>query len=114
MVAPAGSQMPFHEGQAIGNLGPRDLLRLRAVFGMEQPRAEHLMQLGGDEVEPRLQLRPGGVMFAAAISRYASALDGLARDFFADPSFSRIVQQDLEQGQHRNETEVTYRSLCQG
>ena len=50
-------------------------------------------------------LRPGGVMFAAAISRYASALDGLARDLFADPSFAAIVQQDLEQGQHRNETD---------
>ena len=49
-------------------------------------------------------LRPGGVMFAAAISRYASALDGIARDLFADPAFAAIVQQDLEQGQHRNET----------
>jgi ubiquinone/menaquinone biosynthesis C-methylase UbiE len=49
-------------------------------------------------------LRPDGVMLAAAISRYASALDGLARDLFADPSFAGIVQQDLEQGQHRNET----------
>lgn len=49
-------------------------------------------------------LRPGGVMFAAAISRCASALDGVARDLFADPSFAAIVQQDLEQGQHRNET----------
>jgi SAM-dependent methyltransferase len=50
-------------------------------------------------------LRPGGVMFAAAISRYASALDGLARDLFADPAFAPIVQQDLEQGQHRNTTD---------
>lgn len=50
-------------------------------------------------------LRQGGVMFAAAISRYASALDGLARDLFADSAFAAIVQQDLEQGQHRNETD---------
>jgi len=49
-------------------------------------------------------LRPGGVMFAAAISRYASALDGVARDLFADPSFAAIVRQDLAEGQHRNET----------
>jgi SAM-dependent methyltransferase len=49
-------------------------------------------------------LRPGGVMFAAAISRCASALDGIARDLFADPAFSAIVRQDLETGQHRNET----------
>jgi hypothetical protein len=32
------------------------------------------------------------------------ALDGLARDLFADAAFAAIVQQDLEQGQHRNET----------
>jgi ubiquinone/menaquinone biosynthesis C-methylase UbiE len=50
-------------------------------------------------------LRSGGVMFAAAISRYASALDGVARDLLADPSFQAIVQRDLEQGQHRNETD---------
>jgi ubiquinone/menaquinone biosynthesis C-methylase UbiE len=50
-------------------------------------------------------LRPGGVMFAAAISRTASALDGIARDLFADPAFTAIVRQDLERGQHRNETD---------
>src|SRR5262249_12004604 len=50
-------------------------------------------------------LRPGGVVFAAAISRYASALDGLARDLFVDPAFAAIVRQDLEQGQHRNATD---------
>jgi ubiquinone/menaquinone biosynthesis C-methylase UbiE len=50
-------------------------------------------------------LRPGGVLFAAAISRYASALDGISRDLFRDPTFAAIVQQDLEQGQHRNATD---------
>jgi ubiquinone/menaquinone biosynthesis C-methylase UbiE len=50
-------------------------------------------------------LRPGGVIFAAAISRCASALDGIARDLFADPAFAAIVRQDLEQGQHRNATD---------
>jgi ubiquinone/menaquinone biosynthesis C-methylase UbiE len=50
-------------------------------------------------------LTPGGVLFAAAISRYASALDGLARDLFADPRFTAIVEQDLTNGQHRNPTD---------
>ena len=50
-------------------------------------------------------LRSGAAMFAAAISRYASALDGIARDLFADPAFAPIVQQDLEHGQHRNATD---------
>jgi SAM-dependent methyltransferase len=49
-------------------------------------------------------LRPGGVMLAAAISRYASSLDGLSQDALSDPSFADIVRQDLEVGQHRNKT----------
>jgi hypothetical protein len=44
------------------------------------------------------------VIFAAGISRYASALDGLARDLFADAAFAAIVHRDLEEGQHRNTT----------
>lgn len=50
-------------------------------------------------------LRPGGRLFAAAISRWASALDGLARDLLQDPRFGLIVEQDLRDGQHRNPTE---------
>jgi ubiquinone/menaquinone biosynthesis C-methylase UbiE len=49
-------------------------------------------------------LRPGGRVLAAAISRWASALDGLARDLMADPSFRTIVERDLREGQHRNPT----------
>jgi ubiquinone/menaquinone biosynthesis C-methylase UbiE len=50
-------------------------------------------------------LEPGGLLFAAAISRWASALDGLARDLYRDPRFAAIVEQDLRDGQHRNPTE---------
>jgi SAM-dependent methyltransferase len=46
-------------------------------------------------------LKPGGRLFAAAISRCASALDGLARDLPQDPRFALIVEQDLRDGQHR-------------
>ena len=49
-------------------------------------------------------LRPGGLVVAAAISRYASALDGLAGGAIADPDFERIVERDLADGQHRNAT----------
>jgi ubiquinone/menaquinone biosynthesis C-methylase UbiE len=49
-------------------------------------------------------LKPGGWLFAAAISRWGSALDGLARDLLSDPQFAAIVQQDLRDGQHRNPT----------
>jgi ubiquinone/menaquinone biosynthesis C-methylase UbiE len=55
--------------------------------------------------EARRVLRPGGRLIAAAISRCASALDGLCRDLFQDPRFAAIVAQDLRDGQHRNPTD---------
>jgi SAM-dependent methyltransferase len=50
-------------------------------------------------------LKPGGWLFAAAISRWASALDGLARDLFQDARFAEIVEGDVRDGQHRNPTD---------
>jgi SAM-dependent methyltransferase len=47
-------------------------------------------------------LRPGGVIFAAAISRWASALDVLVRDSFLDPDVSDAVARAVTDGQHRN------------
>lgn len=46
--------------------------------------------------------QPGGHIFAAAISRFASLLDGLDRGFIADPAFRKIMVEDLHSGQHRN------------
>ena len=50
-------------------------------------------------------LKRGGRLFAAAISRWASALDGLSRELLLDERFARILEQDLRDGQHRNPTE---------
>ena len=50
-------------------------------------------------------LERGGVLFAAAISRWGSALDGLARELFTDNRFASIVERDIREGQHRNDTE---------
>jgi SAM-dependent methyltransferase len=47
-------------------------------------------------------LKPGGILFAAAISRFASLLDGLSRNLVDDPAFQTILQADLVNGQHRN------------
>jgi ubiquinone/menaquinone biosynthesis C-methylase UbiE len=55
--------------------------------------------------EARRVLRPGGVLFAAAVSRFASALDGLWRNLVADAVFRHIVDRDLAEGQHRNPTD---------
>ncbi len=50
-------------------------------------------------------LRAGGVLLAVAISRFASALDGIGRGLIRDPRFVSIVDEDLKTGQHRNDTE---------
>jgi SAM-dependent methyltransferase len=52
--------------------------------------------------EARRVLRPGGVLIAAAISRFASLYDGLRRGWLDDPDFAALVDQDLHDGQHRN------------
>lgn len=49
-------------------------------------------------------LRPGGRLFAAAISRFASFHDGLARGFLFDPDFAAGVSVSLETGRHENPT----------
>lgn len=45
-----------------------------------------------------------GVVVVAAISRFASALDGLARALAVDPEFVRMRDRDLVDGQHRNDS----------
>lgn len=54
--------------------------------------------------EARRVLRAGGCLVAAAISRFASLLDGLVRGFLDDPGFAPILDRDLLEGQHRNRT----------
>jgi SAM-dependent methyltransferase len=52
--------------------------------------------------EARRVVRPGGVVAAAAISRFASLLDGLLSGDLGDPRFRAVVERDLAEGQHRN------------
>jgi ubiquinone/menaquinone biosynthesis C-methylase UbiE len=49
-------------------------------------------------------VRPGGVVAAAAISRFASTYEGLLRGYSVDPMFNDIVERDVREGQHRNPT----------
>jgi ubiquinone/menaquinone biosynthesis C-methylase UbiE len=64
-------------------------------------RAERVQALA----EAARVLRPGGMVAAAAISRFASLLDGLVSGFLGDPRFDAIVERDLREGQHRNPTD---------
>jgi ubiquinone/menaquinone biosynthesis C-methylase UbiE len=53
-------------------------------------------------------LKPGGLLVAAAVGRFASLLDGIADNLMGDPDYAAIVAQDLRDGQHRNPTERNY------
>jgi ubiquinone/menaquinone biosynthesis C-methylase UbiE len=55
--------------------------------------------------EARRVVRPGGVVIAAGISRFASTIDGLRRGFLDRDGFEAIVEADVRTGQHRNPTQ---------
>jgi ubiquinone/menaquinone biosynthesis C-methylase UbiE len=53
--------------------------------------------------EARRVLRPGGWVGAAAVSRFAAAIDGVVKGFASDAAFRAVVQSALATGVHRNE-----------
>ena len=63
-------------------------------------RADRVLALA----EARRVTRQGGLVFVAAISRFASLFDGLIKGFLLDddPAAAGMVRQDLSDGQHRN------------
>ena len=54
--------------------------------------------------EARRVCRRGGVVIAAAISRFASTLDGLRSGYLEDAAFAAVAAADRRDGQHRNTT----------
>jgi SAM-dependent methyltransferase len=56
--------------------------------------------------EARRVLRPGGVLAAAVITRFASTIDGLQKGHFASPIFEQFTERVLEDGRHRNPERV--------
>ena len=50
-------------------------------------------------------LKPGGILLAAAISRFASTFAGLCKGALKDPEFVAIVDRDLQSGHHENFTD---------
>jgi ubiquinone/menaquinone biosynthesis C-methylase UbiE len=59
-------------------------------------------------LEARRLLKPGGVVAAVGISRFAALLDGLWQGWLGDPLFRAIAERDLVDGQHRNPDPVRY------
>ena len=115
--------MPLHVELAARTLSEhanRDLAtaRLGDARNLEEPddSADAVLLMGplyhltdrGDRLqalrEAHRVLKPDGFVFAAAISRFASLLDGLARNLVDDADFRQILEADLQSGQHRNPT----------
>ncbi len=47
-------------------------------------------------------LRPGGLIYGAAITRFASLVSGMSEEMIFDYAFRALVTHDLKDGQHRN------------
>jgi SAM-dependent methyltransferase len=54
-------------------------------------------------------VRSGGLVFVAAVSKFASLFDGLARGLLFEPGFPAIVERDLREGEHRNPDRLPHR-----
>ncbi len=52
--------------------------------------------------DARRVLKPGGVLFAAAITRWAGALYGLGQNLYLQPGFEGLIERTLADGQNRN------------
>jgi 2-polyprenyl-3-methyl-5-hydroxy-6-metoxy-1,4-benzoquinol methylase len=88
-----GDARSLHESDASADA----VLLLGPLYHLTE-RADRLRAL----VEAGRVLRPGGHIFVATISRFASLLDGLREYRLEDPAFMQIVERDLREGQHRN------------
>ena len=73
------------------------------LFGPLYHLTEHAERLAALREAHRV-LAEGGLLFAIAISRYASTFDGFRHRYFDDPSFEKIAARDRETGQHRNDS----------
>lgn len=58
--------------------------------------------------EARRVLRPGGVVIGVGINKFAGVFNGLVNGYIDDPEFRRILEGELEEGQHRNPTLKDY------
>lgn len=97
VVVGHAEQLPFGDATADA------VLMLGPLYHLTE-ESRRLRALG----EARRCLRPGGVLFAAAISRFASLTDGLLCGMIEDPLFVEIVKQDLATGRHDNRGNPAY------
>jgi ubiquinone/menaquinone biosynthesis C-methylase UbiE len=108
---------PRHVDEALARLGGRGLTAEvgdARRLSLADANADAVLLLGPlyhlHEVADRLTVlaearrvvRLGGLVAAAAISRFASLFDGLTRELLFEPAFRAVVERDLADGRHRN------------
>ena len=98
-AALAGAEVGDARALRLPDASAHAVLLLGPLYHLPE-RADRLRALG----EARRVCRPGGVVIAAAISRFASTLDGLRGGYLEDPAFAAVAAGDREHGLHRNPT----------
>ena len=115
--------VPLHieQARAAADLAPNVALASLEVgdaraLGLPDASADAVLLLGplyhlperSDRVQALAEAgrvcRPGGVILAAVISRFASTLDGLRGGYLEDPAFAAVAASDVRDGRHRNPT----------
>jgi SAM-dependent methyltransferase len=82
--------------------GSADVVLLLGPLYHLQERAERVAAWR----EAARVVRPGGVVVAATISRFASLFDGFVKGFYRDPAFRAVAERDLADGRHGNPGDV--------
>jgi SAM-dependent methyltransferase len=95
----ASAQVADARALPFGDASADAVLMLGPLYHLTE-RSDRLLALR----EALRVLRPGGIAFAAAISRFASLVDGLRGALFEDAAFVPLVERDLHDGQHRNDS----------
>jgi len=84
-------QLPYDEHVA-------DAVLLHGPLYHLTEREERLRVLS----EARRVLRPGGLLLAFAITRYAGLIYGLRRGFVFDPAYHRMIRDEVQTGRREN------------
>ena len=95
----AGAEVGDARALTLGSATADAVLLLGPLYHLPD-RADRLKALA----EARRVCRPGGIVLAAAISRFASTLDGLRGGYLEDPAFAALAAGDRRDGHHRNPT----------